>query len=158
MSSGTRVRTPGKYIVMSAAAFIVVAASMAGAWRSYDTRARPVEGLEYRPSADGRRTAFYEMPDILVDLSPDKNGRTAFLKLSVSINIDDDATTLGSALEAKAPMLNERLTFFLRELRPEDFAGSAAMRRVKTEMLRRVNTVLDPLAADDVVIEEMIIQ
>jgi flagellar FliL protein len=49
-------------------------------------------------------------------------------------------------------------TAFLRELRPEDLAGSQGTYQLKAEILRRANLVLAPHKIDAVLIEEMLVQ
>ena len=47
---------------------------------------------------------------------------------------------------------------FLRELRPEDLAGSAAIFRIKEAMLARANDVLGPDMVKDILIQDLIQQ
>jgi len=92
-------------------------------------------------------------------LSPDLNGRTAYLKMRASIALSDVETNkVAEQIEAAQPVVVERLTFFLRELRPEDFQGSQGMALIKREMLRRVNLVIAPSSAGEIIIEELVIQ
>ena len=46
---------------------------------------------------------------------------------------------------------------FLRELRPEDLAGSAGSYELRMELLRRTNLVIAPAKVNAVLIEEMLI-
>ncbi len=46
---------------------------------------------------------------------------------------------------------------FLRELRPEDLAGSQGGYQLRMEILRRVNMVIAPSRANSVLIEEMLV-
>jgi flagellar FliL protein len=50
------------------------------------------------------------------------------------------------------------LQSFLRELRPDDLAGSAGSYQLRAELLRRVNLVAAPGKVDAVLIEEMLVQ
>ncbi len=153
-----RVRTPGKHVVLFLFLPVVIVALGAGLWLNFVSE-RSIAALEYRTTATGTKTAYFKLPEFLVDLAPDYNGRTTFLKMSVSISLDEkDAGKTAEHIEAIQPAITERLTFFLRELRPEDFDGSDGMQRVKSEMLRRINLVMAPERVDDVVIEEIFIQ
>ncbi len=154
-----RVHTPGKYIVLFLFAPVVLVAIGSGLWLSNAERRAAFAGVEYRQSLDGAREAYYPIPEFLVDLRMDDAGRTAYLRLKVSIRLD--SASLNDAVEqvdAVKPAVIERLALFLRELRPEDFDGSENMARIKSEMLRRVNLALSPHDARDVVIEDLIIQ
>jgi flagellar FliL protein len=46
---------------------------------------------------------------------------------------------------------------FLRELRPEDLAGSQGSYQLRAEILRRANLVASPAKVNAVLIEEMLI-
>lgn len=154
-----RVRTPGKLLVLFAVALASVIALIGYATVFLIERQATSSSIEIHKSANGIRTAYYSLPEFLVDLSPDKNGRTAFLKMQLDVQFDGSSiTSTKNALDEVAPVLTERLTFFLRELRPEDFSGTAEMERVKKELLRRVNLVLAPAEAQSVIIREIIIQ
>ena len=153
-----RVRTPGKYIVLAMCFAFAIALFGAKLWRDYSTNPPRPDSLEMRETAGGE-LAVVTLPEFLVDLSPDRNGRTAYLKLKASIVLDTGRVhELAAVIDRDRPLLVERLTFFLRELRPEDFQGTAAMARLKKEMVRRVNLVISPEVASDVVIEEFVIQ
>ncbi len=154
-----RVRTPGKYIVLWLFAPVFLVAIGAGLWLNVKSRETQIAALEFRTNASGDEGAYFTLPEFLVDLSPDRNGRTAYLKMQAAVALNGaDAETVASVIETKQPLVVERLTFFLRELRPEDFAGSESMARVKREMARRVNLVIAPEVARDVVIEDLVIQ
>ncbi len=151
-----RVRTPGKYIVFFLLGAAAVAATGAMLARpgvfDEDDRSRFFRTLTLGEAH------YAPLPPFLIDLAPDADGRDAYLRLSASIVVrggDPDAVSAISALE---PKIVERLTFFLRQLQAGDFAGSAGMERVKAEMLRRVNLVLAPIEADEVVVDELVIQ
>ncbi len=110
--------------------------------------------LPERAAADGNYYAPSE--EFLVDLSPDQLGRISYLKLNAKLVAEDGAAL--AEIKEMQPFIKERITFFLRELSPEDFEGSEAMARVKAEMLKRANLQLTPGAARDVVIETIVIQ
>lgn len=157
--SRVRVRTPGKHIVLFLFVPVVVVAVASGVWLNIQSHRSAVAALEYRTTVSGLKTAYFTLPEMLVDLSPDLDGRTAYLKLRVSLALrDDKPNQTAEQIESVQPAVMERLTFFLRELRPEDFRGSAEMLRVKTEMLRRVNLEIAPATADEIIIEEIVIQ
>lgn len=154
-----RVRMPGKYVLLWLVAPVLVFALGYGAWRDYAERRAAFESVEYRETGAGARAAYYPLPEFLVDLRPDDDGRTAYLRIKISVQLNMSA--LGDAVaqvDAAKPVLVERITLFLRELRPEDFDGSQEMILLKSELLRRANLALSPNDARDIVIEELIIQ
>lgn len=154
-----RVRTPGKYIALILYFPVVIVAIGSGLWLNMVEQRAALATLEYRRSTSGEKEAYFGLPEFLVDLAPDRNGRTAYLKMRVSLALrGEEAKKTAEKIDAVKPGVIERLTFFLRELRPEDFEGSEGMARVKREMLRRVNLVIAPASADEVVVEELVIQ
>ena len=61
-------------------------------------------------------------------------------------------------MKEKLPLILDAYQPFLRELRPEDLAGSAAVFRLKEEMLVRTTRALGPGAVVDVLIQDLIQQ
>ncbi|MBT8472575.1 MAG: hypothetical protein HKN14_00105 [Marinicaulis sp.] len=154
-----RVRTPGKYLVLFTVAIVSVISFIAYASTKMIEQRSAVASLEFRKDHEGARTAYFPLPEFLIDLAPDRNGRTTYLKMRAIIQLSDMATAeTARQLEAAEPAIRERLTFFLRELQPEDFDGSEDMVRIKRELLRRVNIVIAPAEAADVIVEEIVIQ
>ena len=154
-----RVRTPGKYIVLFLFAPVALVAIGAGLWLNYVNEQSRLASLEYRTAQNGAETAYYALPEMLVDLSPDRDGRTAYLKLRASIVLSEDETRKTARnIAAAQPLVTERLTFFLRILRPEDFQGAAALEQLKAEMAKRINLVIAPDEVDGVIIEDLVIQ
>jgi flagellar FliL protein len=121
---------------------------------------KKAEGGEADPAAgviaagpDG--VTFYTLPDMVVNIqSPD--GRPTFLKLKLTLEMKD--AELATSLQEEAPRMQDMFQGFLRELRPEDLAGSAGSYQLRTEILRRVNLIAAPSKVDAVLIEEMLVQ
>lgn len=106
-----------------------------------------------REGPDG--VTFLTLPDIIVNIQA-ADGRPTFLKLTLTLEMHD--AELAHHLQTESPRLNDMLQTFLRELRPEDLAGSAGSFQLRQEILRRVNLVAAPEEVDAVLIEEMLIQ
>ena len=98
---------------------------------------------------------FLTLPDIVVNIQS-ADGRPTFLKLTLTLEMH--SADLAHHLQAESPRVNDMLQTFLRELRPEDLAGSAGSYQLRQEILRRVNLVAAPEEVDAVLIEEMLIQ
>ena len=151
-----RVRTPGKYIVFSSAAMVLVAA----AGIAFVKRATPLERINAPEMVVTEHGAdrYLELQDFLVDLKPDQTGRVSYLKLSTSLIISaNDEAALAHIAELR-PLIRERITFFLRQLQPKDLEEPAQMERVKVELTRRVNLVLDAPLVSDVAIRDLVVQ
>lgn len=106
-----------------------------------------------REGPDG--VTFLTLPDMVVNIQS-ADGRPTFLKLTLTLEMHD--AELAHHLQAESPRVNDLLQTFLRELRPEDLAGSAGSYQLRQEILRRVNLVAAPEEVDAVLIEEMLIQ
>ena len=98
---------------------------------------------------------FYTLPDMVVNIQS-ADGRPTFLKLKLTLETSDPH--LASTLQAEAPRLQDMFQGFLRELRPEDLAGSAGSHQLRQELLRRANLIAAPGHVDAVLIEEMLVQ
>jgi flagellar FliL protein len=97
---------------------------------------------------------FYTLPDIVVNMqTPD--GKPTFLKLKLAFELPDHTTA--DTMDAEAPRLQDTFQTFLRELRPEDLAGSEGTLQLRAELQRRVNLVIAPSKVNGVLIEEMLI-
>jgi flagellar FliL protein len=83
------------------------------------------------------------------------DGRPTFLKLKLTLELPDQATA--DTLDEDMPRLQDMFQTFLRELRPEDMAGSQGSYQLRMEIQRRVNLVIAPSKINTVLIEEMLI-
>jgi flagellar FliL protein len=105
--------------------------------------------------ADGPNgVVFYTLPDLVVNMQT-ADGRPSFLKLKLTLELPDHDTA--DALDPNLPRLQDMFQTFLRELRPEDLAGSQGGYQLRMEILRRVNLVIAPAKANAVLIEEMLV-
>jgi Flagellar basal body-associated protein len=110
------------------------------------------EGAQVREGPDG--VVFYTLPDVVVNMQT-AEGRPTFLKLKLTLELPDHEAV--EVLDPSLPRLQDMFQSFLRELRPEDLAGSQGSYQLRTEILRRVNLVIAPSKANAVLIEEMLI-
>jgi flagellar FliL protein len=105
--------------------------------------------------ADGPNgVVFYTLPDMVVNMQT-AEGKPTYLKLKLTLELPDHDTA--DVLEPNRPRLQDMFTTFLRELRPEDLAGSQGSYQLRMELLRRVNLVIAPAKINSVLIEEMLI-
>lgn len=154
-----RAHTPGKHIVLFLFLPVCLVAIGAGMWLRNAEQRAAFAAIEYRKAIDGGRLAHYPLPEFLVDLRRGSDGASRFLRMRISIVLDDESLASSvTRMNRQETAMVERIGFFLREMRPDDFEGTAQMARIKQELLRRANLVLAPQVAADVVIEEIIIQ
>lgn len=98
---------------------------------------------------------FFTLPDMVVNIQT-PSGRPTFLKLKLTLEVDDPS--LAYSLQSEAPRLQDMFQGYLRELRPEELAGSAGAHQLRQELLRRVNLIAAPRRVNAVLIEEMLVQ
>jgi flagellar FliL protein len=106
--------------------------------------------------AEAQKTTMYvDLPDITVNLSS-ADGRVAFLKVKVSLEVSDKATV--EKITPALPRVLDAFQVYLRELRVSDLDGSAGLYRVKEELQRRINTAIHPARVDAVLFKEILVQ
>jgi flagellar FliL protein len=109
-------------------------------------------------ASDANHPVFFDVPDILVNVST-AGGKPAFLKLAVSLEVEGSSKEeVAQKLEPVMPRIVDQLQTYLRELRMEDLSGSAALFRLKEELLRRINVAAAPMEVKGVLFREMIVQ
>ena len=113
------------------------------------------EGGHGEAGAEGAGGGFIDVPAFMVNLrSPD--GQTRFLKLHFMIVPEDGVAP--DDIKAKLPLVLDSFQPFLRELRPEDLGGSAAVFRVKEEMMVRATATLGEHQVKDILIQDLVQQ
>jgi flagellar FliL protein len=119
---------------------------------------KPAEGQHgaQAQAAPVEHPTFVDVPEILVNLAS-TGDKPSYLKLSVSLELKGGEEA-SKALEPVLPRVVDQFQTYLRELRVEDLSGSAAMFRLKEELLRRVNMAVEPVEIKDVLFKEMIVQ
>lgn len=100
-------------------------------------------------------TNFVEVAPMVINLRS-SDGQARFLKLRFLLAAASPGDM--AVIQAKLPQILDRYQPFLRELRPDDLAGSAAVYRLKEEMLLRARDVLGAGVVNDVLIQDMIQQ
>ena len=98
---------------------------------------------------------FHDMPEFLVNISNDA-GPARYLKMRVAIEVEN-AEVLAN-VQTMMPRVVDGFQVYLRELRPEDLDGSAAIVRMKEELLRRLNHTVEPYVINDVLFKEVVVQ
>jgi flagellar FliL protein len=101
------------------------------------------------------QVAFTDVDKLTVNIQG-ADATPAYLQLSVSLEMDNDAQKAG--MTALMPRVKDQFQAYLRELRLEDLKGSEGVMRVKEELLRRVNVAAAPYKVRDVLIKDMVEQ
>ena len=111
---------------------------------------------EAAPAAKIKPPVFFEMPDVLVNLSATGSDRTQYLKVKVVLELPDEA--MKAQIEPLMPRLMDTFQTYLRELCPIDLDGSAGLYRLKEELTRRVNAAIAPDRINAVLFKEIVVQ
>lgn len=98
---------------------------------------------------------FVDVPPMVINLRS-ADGATRFIKLHFMLVPGPKGSE--ERLKEQLPLLLDAYQPFLRELRTEDLAGSAAVFRIKEEMLVRAANVLGVDQVKDVLIQDLIQQ
>ena len=148
-------RFSGKFIVLFIVAPLLGLSLIGGGAYFFLFSGGDGESEEHAQADAGAPPVFYELPEFLVNLdSP--GGVTKYLKLRVSLEVAD--AEVGAHLDTVMPRVNDEFQVYLRELRLEDLKGSAGSIRLKEELLRRINLVVQPSSVNDILFQEMVVQ
>lgn len=144
-------RLSRKMIMIALAGLVVLAGGGAGGYfflagKKEEKQAAPV----IKPPV------FFDMPDVLVNLSTTGGERTQYLKVKIVLELSDQA--LLAQIQPIVPRVMDTFQTFLRELRPVDLEGSAGLYRLKDEMTRRVNLAVAPSRVNAVLFKEIVVQ
>lgn len=152
-----------KLLIIVAAAVLLLLAAGGGAFfflggkgdpkaEAAKAEAAKAEAAKHGGSEEGAK--FVDIPAMVVNIrSPD--GAAHFLKVHVMLV---PGTMKEEEIKAGLPLVLDAYQPFLRELRPEDLAGSAAVFRVKEELLVRTVAALGEGSVKDVLIQDLVQQ
>lgn len=149
-----------KKLLMIALPILILGGGGAGVWFSgvADSllgKEKTVEVAEEHGEEAARGTVYFELPQMLVNLST-SGRRTSFLKIVVSLELASESDK--ASLEESLPRIIDNFQVYLRELRVEDLRGSAGLYRLREELLFRVNSAVSPARVTDVLFKEMLVQ
>ena len=151
-----QVAQPGKkkgtLIAIAAAGLLVAGGGGAAAWSRLGGGGEDAEA-SHAPQPEAG--TYVEVPPMTVNLRSG-DGKPRFLKLRFILVTQDQANE--DVINEKLPLILDGFQPFLRELRPEDLAGSAAVFRLKEEMLSRAARVAGRGVVTDVLIQDLIQQ
>ncbi len=99
---------------------------------------------------------FFDVPEILVNLSVRPGQKPIYFKIKVALEMN--SATDAAQAEKMLPRIIDSLQFYLREMRLEELQGSVGTYRLKEEIHSRLNRVLAPAKINDVLFKEILIQ
>ncbi len=150
-------RLPGKKLVLFVAApLLLLGAGGGGAWYMGLFGGGASDEQAAAAKKPVKPAVFYNLPELLVNLNVSQGRRSNFLKISLSLELDDAGDI--PRVEAVLPRIVDAFQTYLRELRPEDLRGSAGLFRLREELMVRVNASASPAKVNDVLFKEMLVQ
>jgi flagellar FliL protein len=141
-----------KLLLIVVAAFVLV---LAGAGTYFFVFAKKKEAVPAEAPQPAKTFVYYNLPEFVVNL-PASTGRTSFLKLALSLELDSAADV--ASVQAVMPRVVDYLQTYLRELRPDDLRGTAALSRLRQELLLRVSAAAPLAKVNDVLLQELLLQ
>lgn len=108
-----------------------------------------------KPKPQVADLVFYDLPEILVNLSADGRRKT-FLKISISLEVEDQGQA--DQLKKLEPRIVDKFQVYLRGLTVEDLQGTQGVYRLREELLNRVNTTAEPIKVTQVLFKEILVQ
>jgi flagellar FliL protein len=145
----------GKKIMLVASAAGLLLLAIGGVGSYFLLKGDHEEEVATAPSADADTASYIEVPPLVVNLRSG-DGQARFLKLRFIIVPANAAKT--EEVKAKLPVILDALQPFLRELRPDDLSGSAAVFRIKEEMMVRTTQALGAGSIRDILIQDLVQQ
>lgn len=145
-----------RLIIIAAAALLVAIGLGAGAYFLFFAQgddAMNESGEVVEPVAP---SYFYDLPEMLVNLNTEPGAEDQFLKLTVSLELSDEAML--ETLVPRVARVLDAFQVYLRELRRSDLEGSAGIYRLKEELRRRVNLAIYPAEVENILFKEILVQ
>ena len=114
------------------------------------------EKAEQEEKSANPSTVFFDVPEILVNLSVKPGQKPIYFKIKVTLEMNSAADA--ELVEKMLPRVVDSLQFYLREMRLEEIQGSVGTYRLKEEIHSRLNRILAPVKINDVLFKEILIQ
>lgn len=144
-------------MIGGAVALLLILGGVAAMFLMPKSDAKPEEAVAEAPEGghEAAGATFIDAPAMVVNLRG-ADGTPRFLK--VRFTLVPVSAAKGEEIKTKLPLIVDAFQPFLRELRPEDLAGSAAIFRIKEEMLVRATGAVGPGEIKDVLIQDLVQQ
>jgi flagellar FliL protein len=146
-------KLPLKLIIIAAAGLLVV---IGGATTVFFWLRGGNHEEQHAAAPPPKPVAFYELPDVMVNLASSGTERTQYLKVKVVLELPDQ--TIVAQIQPLLPRVVDAFQTYLRELRITDLEGSAGLFRLRDELARRVNVAVAPARVNAVLFKEIVVQ
>ena len=129
---------------------------VADSFLTIDSSKEEKEPQEEKQNSSNPFAVFFDVPEILVNLSVKPGQKPIYFKVKISLEMNSAADA--EQAEKMLPRIVDSLQFYLREMRLEEIQGSVGTYRLKEEINSRLNRVLAPVKVNDVLFKEILIQ
>lgn len=106
-------------------------------------------------AAQAQSYYVYDIEEPLIVQLYGPNGAPLLLSMRLQLELADPSVQ--PLLDARMGRVFDQYATFLRELSPDDLAGSAGLHRVRLELLRRTNLAIAPARVEGVLITQMLV-
>ncbi len=141
-----------KLIIIGAAVAVLLGAGAGGYF--FFLKPKPDEHAEKVEKP--KPVTFVDLPEMTVNLSTAAQERQQFFKVKIALEVGDPK--VAEEIKPVMPRVLDTFQIYLREMRTNDLEGSAAMYRLKEELMRRVNVAIYPAKIDAVLFKEALVQ
>jgi flagellar protein FliL len=141
-----------KLIVMVVGGLLVVGGAAGGYFMFFGKKHQDDKPV----AAPVKPPAFFDMPEVLVNLANAGADRTHYLRAKIVLEVADQAVV--EQIKPVMPRVLDAFQTYLREMRPTDLEGSAGLYRVRDELTRRVNVAVSPNRINAVLFKEIVVQ
>lgn len=100
--------------------------------------------------------AVVDVPEFTINMLSEDENATHFMKIKLAVELAHKTDVANT--NVLLPRLQDDWNTFLRQMRPGDMQGSAALQRLKEGLLRRATQSLDPVPVKAVYIRELLVQ
>ena len=154
-AEGAAEAKPGgkKKLIMIGAAVVLLLGAGAGGYFFF---LKPKGGEAEAKLEKPKPATFVDLPEMTVNLSTAAQERQQFFKVKIALEVGDPKTA--EEIKPVMPRVLDTFQIYLREMRTSDLEGSAAMYRLKEELMRRVNVAIYPAKIDAVLFKEVLVQ
>ncbi len=145
---------PGKKKLMLIGIGAAAGAFFAGVFDGAEPPPTEQEHADAAPTAPAEPT-YWSAPDLVVTLNTNDR-KPRYLKLRTTLELTSPADI--AKVQSFTPRLIDLCQIYLRELRPDELRGSAAIVRLREELLRRVNLAVSPVVVRNLYFTDMFIE
>lgn len=103
-----------------------------------------------------KKTIFYELPEVVVNLNTPANQPQNKLTVQISLEIEKQIDV--ALIESIMPKIIDNFQVYLRELRIDDLQGATGLYKLREELLFRINDAASPASITNIMFTKMLVE